>query len=77
VVNEKGIATDRLIRVPTDEGKAAVIREVIRRVPDAVFGNSIHDAAMLEMGRHPYAVNPNPDLRELARDHSWTVYQPT
>jgi len=42
-----------------------------------VFGNSIHDAAMLEMGRHPYAVKPNPDLRELARDRSWTVYQPT
>ena len=77
VVCEKGIATDRLVRVPTDEGKAAVIREVIRRVPDAVFGNSIHDAAMLELAQRPFVVNPNPDLLRLASSRSWPVYQPT
>jgi len=76
VVCEKGIATDRLIRVPTDGGKAAVIRDVIRRVPDAVFGNSIHDAAMLELAKHPFAVNPNPDLLRLAGSRLWPTYQP-
>ena len=73
---ENGIATDRLIRVPTGDGKAAVIREVIKRSPDAVFGNSIHDAAMLEMARNPFAINPNPDLLDLAGTRGWPVYQP-
>ena len=76
VVCESGIATDQLIRVPTDEGKAAAIREVIRRTPDAVFGNSVHDAAMLEMTKNPFAINPNPDLKKLAQEQSWTIYQP-
>jgi HAD superfamily phosphoserine phosphatase-like hydrolase len=77
VVCENGIATGRLVRVPTDEGKAKAIREVIQRVPDAVFGNSFHDAAMLQMAKHAFAINPNPDLKELADERSWNAYQPT
>jgi phosphoserine phosphatase len=77
VACENGIATGQLIRVPTDEAKAVAIREIIRRVPDAVFGNSVHDAAMLRMAKHPFAINPNPDLSELAKERSWTIYQPT
>ena len=76
VVVENGVATDRLVRVPTDEGKAAAIQEVIRRVPDVVFGNSMHDAAMLELAKHPFAINPNPDLLDFAGERSWPVYQP-
>ena len=34
--------------------------------PDAVFGNSIHDLAMLEMARTPFPVNPSPALLEAA-----------
>ena len=71
-----GCATDRLIRVPTDAGKAAAIRELIGKNIDAVFGNSIHDAAMLEMARHPFAINPNPDLAEVATRNNWTIYRP-
>jgi phosphoserine phosphatase len=77
VVIENGVATDRLIRVPTDEGKAAAIREVIQQEPDAVFGNSIHDAAMLELAKHPFGINPNPDLLRLASSRSWPTYQPS
>lgn len=73
---ENSHATDRLIRVPTDEGKAVAVREVIGRPIDAAFGNSVHDAAMLEIGRHAFAVNPNPDLEELAHAKGWTVYHP-
>ncbi len=72
-----GCATDRLIRVPTDELKVVAIRDVIGREVDAVFGNSMHDAAMLEIARHAFAVNPNPDLEELATQRGWTVYQPS
>jgi len=73
---ENGSASDRLIRVPTDELKAVVIREVIGKPMEAVFGNSIHDQAMLEMARYPFCVNPNPDLEQIARERGWTVYWP-
>lgn len=73
---EDGIASDRLIRVPTDEDKAVAVREVIGRSIDASFGNSIHDAALLELAKHAFAINPNPDLKELAEKRGWAVYQP-
>lgn len=76
VERENGRATARLLRVPTDELKAVAIREVIGRRPDAVFGNSMHDAAMLEIAQHAYAVNPNADLEKWARERGWTVYKP-
>ena len=73
---ENGIATDRLIQVPTDDDKALAIRRHIRRQPDVVFGNSMHDAAMLAISRHAFAINPNPDLEELANKKRWKVYWP-
>lgn len=76
VAIENGFATDRLIRVPTGPLKAEVIREVVGRPVDAVFGNSVHDLAMLEISRHPYAINPNPDLALAATERGWTVYWP-
>jgi phosphoserine phosphatase len=76
VVFEGGIATDRLARVPSDEFKAVAIREVIARPVDAVFGNSVHDLAMLEIAKTPYAINPNPDLAAIAVERGWTVYWP-
>ena len=71
-----GCATGRLIRVPTDEGKATAVRDIVRKEIDAAFGNSVHDAAMLEMARHAFAVNPNPDLADLAKRNRWTIYSP-
>jgi phosphoserine phosphatase len=73
---DEGTITDRLVRVPSGPGKPRAIRDVIKRVPDAVFGNSRWDLEMLEMARSPYAVNPNPDLEEMARTRGWTVYFP-
>jgi len=73
---EDGYASDRLIRVPTDEFKAVAIREVIGMPVDAVFGNSVHDVAMLEMAKFPICINPNPDLEQIARDRGWRVYKP-
>jgi phosphoserine phosphatase len=73
---EDGCATDRLIRVPTDELKALAIREVIGKPMEAVFGNSVHDQAMLEMAKWPFCVNPNPDLEQVARERGWPVYWP-
>jgi phosphoserine phosphatase len=75
-VIENGLITDRLVRVPSGEGKPRAIRDVVRKTPDAAFGNSRWDAAMLQMARHAFAVNPNPDLEKTARQAGWTVYRP-
>lgn len=73
---DDGCASGRILRVPTDELKAVAIREVIGRPVDAVFGNSMHDYAMLELAKWPFCVNPNPDLEEAARGKGWPVYKP-
>jgi phosphoserine phosphatase len=59
VQSENGVATERLIRVPTDADKAVAMRECIKGDVDAVFGNSVHDAAMMELAKHAFAINPN------------------
>jgi phosphoserine phosphatase len=73
---ENGIVTDHLLRVPTGAGKPAAIRDVIRKDPDAAFGNSRWDTEMLAMATHAFAVNPNPDLENTAKQRGWTVYCP-
>jgi phosphoserine phosphatase len=73
---EDGLVTDRLLRVPTDELKQTAIEEVIGRTVDAVFGNSMHDFAMLEKAKAAYAINPNPELAEKAKELGWRVYWP-
>jgi HAD superfamily phosphoserine phosphatase-like hydrolase len=71
-----GRITDQLIRVPSGEGKPRAIQDVIGKNPDAAFGNSRWDAAMLAIARHGFAVNPNPDLEQRARESGWTIYWP-
>ena len=73
---EGGLVTNRLLRVPTDELKQTAIEEVIARPVDAVFGNSMHDYAMLERARDAYAIHPNPELEARAAELGWTVYWP-
>jgi phosphoserine phosphatase len=73
---ENGIILDRLIRVPNGPGKAEAIREVIRGAPDCAFGNSIWDREMLAMAKRSFAINPNPDLKEIAITNGWKIYQP-
>lgn len=72
----EGIVTDELIDVPTDEGKAIALGRNGIMHPDAVFGNSIHDAAMLALAKHPFAINPSEELRVLAAVNGWAIFQP-
>jgi len=60
--------------VPTDEGKVAALRRVVVTAPDAVFGNSVHDAAMLEIARRAFPVNPTAALLERSAQEGWPVY---
>ena len=62
--------------MPSGKGKPQAIREVIGRTPDAVFGNSIWDADMLEIAGHPFAINPTPELEIIARERQWPIYFP-
>jgi phosphoserine phosphatase len=72
----KGIATDRLRDVPTDEGKVTSLTRMGVTSPDVVFGNSIHDAAMLSIARHAFPVNPSEELVRFSAERGWPVYFP-
>lgn len=71
-----GVVTDVLLDVPTDEGKVAALRRVGVTAPDAVFGNSVHDAAMLGIARRAFPVNPTAALLERSAQEGWAVYHP-
>jgi phosphoserine phosphatase len=76
VAVKNGIITGELIDVPTDEAKAAALKRIGLPRPDAVFGNSIHDLAMLEIAAHAFPINPSPALLEAAAKHGWGYFRP-
>jgi len=76
VAVEAGKVTDKVIRVPSGIGKPQAIRDVVARTPDAVFGNSIWDVDMLEIARHPFVINPTPELLTISGERKWPVYHP-
>jgi phosphoserine phosphatase len=71
-----GVATRKLLDVPTDEGKVASIERAGITNPDAVFGNSVHDAAMLAVARRAFPVNPTEALVERSGHEGWAMYYP-
>lgn len=71
-----GRITSELIDTPTGPGKVEALRRVGVTAPDAVFGNSIHDEAMLDIGKRAYPVNPSPALAEIAGRKGWAVFYP-
>ncbi|SNS48681.1 Phosphoserine phosphatase [Granulicella rosea] len=76
VAVEAGVVTNRLLDVPTDEGKVASLKNAGITAPDAVFGNSVHDAAMLAIARRAFPVNPTLALIERSAREDWAVYYP-
>lgn len=71
-----GRVTDELLAVPTDEAKATALREAGVARPDAVFGNSVHDLAMLAMAERAYPVNPTEGLLGEAGARGWAIFWP-
>ena len=71
-----GVITGRLVRVPSGPGKVEAIQSAISDSPDCAFGNAIWDREMLGIAKHPFAINPNPNLKEIAIANRWPVYQP-
>jgi phosphoserine phosphatase len=76
VVVKEGIITSELVHVPTDEAKAVALQRAARPHPDAVFGNSIHDLAMLDIAAQAFPVNPSPALVEAAAKRGWSCFRP-
>jgi phosphoserine phosphatase len=73
---ENGVVVDRLVRIPSGHGKPEALRKVLSSPPDCAFGNSVWDREMLAMSKHPFAINPSPQLKEIAEANGWRVYQP-
>lgn len=71
-----GLITHEVVAVPSGEGKAVALARVGLPHPDAVFGNSIHDLAMLQMARCPFPVNPSPSLLKAIASRGWGYYMP-
>jgi phosphoserine phosphatase len=71
-----GLVTDILLDVPTDEGKVASLARAGITAPDAAFGNSIHDGAMLAIARRAFPINPSVALLERCDLEGWPVYYP-
>lgn len=76
VTVKNGLVTDMICDVPTDEGKVAALARAGITTPDAVFGNSVHDAAMLAIAQRAFPVNPSPALVERSAAEGWPVYYP-
>jgi phosphoserine phosphatase len=72
----EGFVTPTLIDVPTDEAKVASLARVGIARPDAAFGNSIHDAAMLAIARRAFPIDPTPALLARCTQENWPVYYP-
>lgn len=75
-VVEDGVIGGELVDVPTGPAKATALRRVGLPRPDAVFGNSVHDLAMLEMAANAFPVNPSPALLEAAGKNGWGYFRP-
>lgn len=73
---ENGRVTRTVLDVPTDEAKVASLARAGITRPDAVFGNSIHDAAMLGIARRAFPIDPTPALLEHCVQEGWAVYYP-
>ena len=71
-----GVLTERVLDVPTDGGKVTALARKGVTQPDVVFGNSIHDAAMLAIAGRAFPVNPTEALVERSIEAGWKVYFP-
>ena len=76
VATENQVATSRLLAVPTDQGKVEALHNAGITAPDVVFGNSVHDAAMLGIARGAFPVNPSLDLVRLSIEKGWPLFYP-
>lgn len=77
--NLDGVYTGTLVGAPlhgpakADAIRALAAREGYLLENSHAYSDSINDLPMLSLVGHPVAVNPDPSLRNHARDHGWPV----
>ena len=77
--NEDGIYTGRLVGEPLHgPAKAEAIRALAEREGldlsrCAAYSDSANDVPMLSLVGHPVAVNPDSDLKRVAREKGWEI----
>ncbi len=75
-----GVYTGRLVGgLLHGEAKAAAVRALAERegldlAECSAYSDSINDLPMLSLVGHPNAVNPDPQLRALARERGWPIH---
>src|SRR3954452_10145627 len=77
--NKDGIYTGRLVGEPLHgPAKAEAIRALAERegldlTRCAAYSDSANDVPMLSLVGHPVAVNPDSDLKRIARENEWEI----
>lgn len=79
-VDDEGKYTGELDFYCYGENKAVAMREHALRygidlAESYAYSDSVTDVPMLEVVGHPYAVNPDKDLRELAGERDWPILE--
>jgi HAD superfamily hydrolase (TIGR01490 family) len=75
-----GVYTGRLVgRLLHGEAKAAAVsalavREGLDLARCSAYSDSLNDLPMLSLVGHPNVVNPDADLRDVARDRNWPIH---
>jgi HAD superfamily hydrolase (TIGR01490 family) len=79
-VGPDGTYTGHSVRPLHGQGKAQAVRELARRedidlARSTAYSDSHTDMPFLEVVGHPVAVNPDRDLRRVARDRGWETLE--
>lgn len=77
-VDDKGLYTGELAFYCYGENKAVAIRDHAQRfgidlAESYAYSDSVTDEPMLALVGHPFAVNPNKELRAIATERGWEV----
>jgi phosphoserine phosphatase len=75
---EDGKYTGEIIFYAYGEGKAEAMRALAAErgydlAESFAYSDSITDVPMLDLVGHPFAVNPDTDLRRLAQERGWPI----
>jgi HAD superfamily hydrolase (TIGR01490 family) len=77
-IDDEGRYTGEIDFYAYAENKAAAIEQLAERrgydlIRSYAYSDSITDVHMLEIVGHPHAVNPDKELRRVARENSWPI----
>ena len=80
-IDDAGLYTGELVgEIAHGAAKAKIAEEIggrrnIEMVDSAAYSDSINDLPLLESVGHPHAVNPDHQLRRIARSRGWPIHE--